>query len=254
MFVEKIDKPHLVTKPIQLLAAWLVGLTVIDASFLGAAKLIGSNTWECGVLVCAAVANVPIFILALFLLQTKFRPEMQEDSFYSEYINRKTGSSVQISKIDFIERQIEEFKQNTQERRLQIESKRITTETEVSINDYLPFYKEIREKLRESNINVSSIFVKLSGINVKPEKNLVAIADDLTAGQILPILKVCCEFPFEGLYRMERIPDVDEEDVYLGPYGRTRTITPFTPELIDEIRNAHEGKQIGFLLKDSEDF
>lgn len=40
-------------------------------------------------LAIAAVANVPIFILSLFLLQTKFRPEMQEDSFYSQHLERK---------------------------------------------------------------------------------------------------------------------------------------------------------------------
>lgn len=78
-----------ITKPIQLLAAWLSGLAVINASFLTGAGTISSPSWIPALLAIAAVVNVPLFILSLFLLQTKFRPEMQEDTFYSEYLKRK---------------------------------------------------------------------------------------------------------------------------------------------------------------------
>lgn len=78
--------PEKVTKPIQLLAAWLVGLTVVNASFLLGAQQIANPPWAASLLVIAAVANVPIFIGALFLLQTKFRPQMQEDSYYAQYL------------------------------------------------------------------------------------------------------------------------------------------------------------------------
>lgn len=72
-----------VTKPIQLLAAWLTGLIVVDAAFLAAANTLLGPAWAKGMLVIAAVINVPLFLISIFLLQTKFRPEMQEDSFYS---------------------------------------------------------------------------------------------------------------------------------------------------------------------------
>lgn len=86
--------PHKITKPIQLLAAWLAGLAIIDGSFLAAAASIQTPTWIPGVLVVASILNVPLFIGSLFLLQTKFRPEMQEDSFYSEYLqNKYSGTS-----------------------------------------------------------------------------------------------------------------------------------------------------------------
>ena len=81
--------PHRITKPIQLLAAWLAGLTFVNGSFLTAAGLLHSPTWLSALLTIAAVLNVPLFIASLFLLQTKFRPEMQEDTFYSKYIERK---------------------------------------------------------------------------------------------------------------------------------------------------------------------
>lgn len=79
-------QPHKVTKPIQLLAAWLLGLTIIDGSFLTAANFLKQPSWASGLLVGAAVVNIPLFLGGLFLLQTRFRPEMQEDSYYSKFL------------------------------------------------------------------------------------------------------------------------------------------------------------------------
>ena len=84
-------QPHRVTKPIQLLAAWLAGLVLVDSAFLTAAGMIPEPSWAPGVLVAASVINVPLFIAALFLLQTRFRPEMQEDQFYAKYLDRRGG-------------------------------------------------------------------------------------------------------------------------------------------------------------------
>lgn len=86
-------EPHRVTKPIQLLAAWLVGLILVDAGFLAAALKITEPGWAAGWLVLAAIVNVPLFLLAIFLLQTRFRPEMQEDTYYAKYLETKTGLS-----------------------------------------------------------------------------------------------------------------------------------------------------------------
>lgn len=65
---------HKITKPIQLLASWLVGLSVINVTFLTAAANITQPSWVAGLLSIAAVINVPIFVISIFLLQTKFRP------------------------------------------------------------------------------------------------------------------------------------------------------------------------------------
>lgn len=92
---------HKITKPIQLLAAWLAGLAVVNGSFLTAAGLLHSPAWLSGLLVIAAVINVPLFIFSLFLLQTKFRPEMQEDTYYSKYLERKySTTSIQVKTVD----------------------------------------------------------------------------------------------------------------------------------------------------------
>ncbi|MFZ6641794.1 hypothetical protein ACO0LL_18795 [Undibacterium sp. TC4M20W] len=103
-------RPDKVTKPIQLLAAWLVGLIVVNASFLLGAQQITNPPWASSLLVVAAVANVPIFIIALFLLQTKFRPQMQEDSFYAQYLKTEREYSqmppTQSLPVDVVEQSI----------------------------------------------------------------------------------------------------------------------------------------------------
>jgi len=68
---QKIE-PAKITKPIQLLAAWLVGLILVNGSFLTAAGIIHDPKWIVPVLVIAAVVNVPVFLICIFLLQTKF--------------------------------------------------------------------------------------------------------------------------------------------------------------------------------------
>ena len=94
--------PHKITKPIQLLAAWLAGLAIINGSFLVGAGSIHEPAWIPALLAIAAVVNVPLFILSLFLLQTKYRPEMQEDTFYSRYLERKYAAPSQPSPpVDF---------------------------------------------------------------------------------------------------------------------------------------------------------
>ncbi len=82
---------HRVTKPIQLLAAWLVGLISIEGAFLTAAKLVITPTWAPVLLVTAAVLYVPLFLVFIFLLQTRFRPQMQEDAFYAKYLEKQLG-------------------------------------------------------------------------------------------------------------------------------------------------------------------
>lgn len=77
-------KPENVTRPFQLLAAWLVALVTLDGSFLTAARLITDPDWAPAALVIASIVNVPVFIGILFLLLTKFRKELQDDKYYSK--------------------------------------------------------------------------------------------------------------------------------------------------------------------------
>src|SRR4030095_967007 len=90
--------PEKVTKPIQLLAAWLIGLIVVNGIFLTAASVMKDDSWERSALVIASIVNVPLFLASMFLLQTRFRPELQEDLFYSQYLDKKSNKIVTVTK------------------------------------------------------------------------------------------------------------------------------------------------------------
>jgi hypothetical protein len=80
---------HRITKPIQLLAVWFSALVLIDSAFLVAAAKIEYPSWVGPMLSIAAVAFVPLFLIAAFLMQTLFRPQLQDDSHYSEWLKRR---------------------------------------------------------------------------------------------------------------------------------------------------------------------
>jgi hypothetical protein len=79
-------QPHRITKPIQLLAVWMAGLIVLVGSFLTGARVLTEPDWLPPFLAIAAVSLVPAFLGLLFLLQTKFRPQLQEDAYYSVWL------------------------------------------------------------------------------------------------------------------------------------------------------------------------
>ncbi|HTJ48460.1 MAG TPA: hypothetical protein VL443_03320 [Cyclobacteriaceae bacterium] len=83
-------KPEKITKPIQLLAVWLIGLILLVGSLLSASATIKSPDWLPAFFAISAVTIIPVFLFLIFMLQTKFRPEMQEDLFYSKYLDKNT--------------------------------------------------------------------------------------------------------------------------------------------------------------------
>jgi hypothetical protein len=77
-------KPESVGNPIQLLAAALVFVIVLDGSFLAAAAAIDRPTWAAGVLTVAAVLNVPAVLGLVFTLQTRHRRQLLSDQEYTK--------------------------------------------------------------------------------------------------------------------------------------------------------------------------
>ena len=153
---------HKITKPIQLLAAWLVGLAIVNVTFLTAAASITQPSWVTGLLSIAAVVNVPVFVVSIFLLQTKFRPEMQEDSYYSDYLNNRQGSF-----------QIKDSSKSSDEIRVSIEalSKKITELAESKPVDLGERVKELisDEKIIELSYKHSGSRT-LSELYIRPEE------------------------------------------------------------------------------------
>lgn len=175
-----------VTKPIQLLAAWLAGLILVNTAFLLTAVKLSNTSWLQALLVIASIINVPTFLAAIFLLQTRFRPEMQEDSFYSKYLETKTGSILQpitttqlskvreeiysasaetISIISDLQKEIEDIRESTGHSRKDTKEQSIQGKISEVTNSFE--WNQFRIRLN-SNLKNANIFKKTLASNGIP--------------------------------------------------------------------------------------
>ena len=240
MTAQKIDASR-VTKPIQLLAAWLIGLVLVDSAFLGAAVTI-TIQWIKAVLVIAAVLNVPVFLFALFLLQTRYRPEMQEDAFYSEYLDKRTRGMVnpeQVRMADSVNEQvlseIQAIKGLLPANAVGMDAERVIERRRysLSINDYLSQFEDLRSKLRAQGFWIKEIFGSTNPDPQVPRVYIISICDDVDLGYVRDVLRLLLKFPsFDGIKFHQRSPNfIDESDVYLGTYDFEKGYAVLTPEL-----------------------
>lgn len=212
--------PEKITKPIQLLGAWLVGLLTIDSAFLIAASKMDLASWQSGALTIAAIVNVPIFIGALFLLQTKFRPELQEDSYYSTYLNSRTNEPIKVTRNEAafieLEKRLEAIERNTAEdQKSSEENKTILSDLSYGINVQLSNRDKILSKLGAHGVLGVSEF----GKNAAPLENLkVAITESISKSALNEILKLARGLGFTHYGFIEAFEEI-EEDVLFGAYG-----------------------------------
>ena len=68
------------------MAVWFIALFLIDSAFLTAAAKITTPTWLAPTL---AISAIVLFLGGVFLMQTVFRKELQDDQFYSEWLKRR---------------------------------------------------------------------------------------------------------------------------------------------------------------------
>jgi hypothetical protein len=236
-------EPHKITKPMQLLGAWLVGLVITDGIFLGAAVSLGEQSWERGVLVLASIANVPLFLFALFLLQTRFRAELQEDTFYSEYINKKSASPIRIDKdtsqdkrLFELEKQLEHIQDllphivSTQNQTGKLD----WTLWPIALNDLHPNFEAIRESLRKFDIPVAVFFGTINN-SEPPKKWVISISPRLPINHCVVLLQAVLQYGFDGIDLSEPEREIEEnEDVYIGSYASDyANVTPALQKLLD---------------------
>ena len=214
-------KAEKITKPIQLLGAWLVGLLSISSSFLVAATNMPSNSWESSALVIAAILNVPIFLGAVFLLQTKFRPELQEDSYYSTYLSQKTNKPITINKREThfyeLEKKLEHIELKL-EKSISQKSNDFTIKENffISINKNLDDYEKIKEKLiSEGILRISNFGLN----NKKPSQGVVAISEYLSKEETNEAIKLVKDLGFKHYSFFNNQAEETREDILVGAYG-----------------------------------
>jgi hypothetical protein len=82
-------KPEKVTTPIQLLAVWFIALLLLTGTIFTAATLIKEPKWVSPLLVISGIILGLIIVVLIFLMQTKFRPEMLSGKEYLQYMDKK---------------------------------------------------------------------------------------------------------------------------------------------------------------------
>lgn len=84
-------KPHKISKGIQLPGFWLAAIILITGALLLAAANIEEPSWVRPLLVIVTVFVIVVGLIAVFLLQTKFRPHLQDDKYYNEWLSTVTS-------------------------------------------------------------------------------------------------------------------------------------------------------------------
>ena len=226
---QKNIEPHKVTKPIQLLAAWLVGLILVNGTFLSTAIAFDACSSERFWLTIASVVNVPLFLGAIFLLQTKFRPELQEDLYYSSYLDKKTQRITELKPIDEIRASLNLLKHEASFSKNSPSSvdgnEPAELDVSVALSKKLPKMTVIRSKLRKLGIHDIRLFdPEASGI--KPTKQHLTINPDIPFSVKLEILSIGAECGFDS-YSYDEPNNVNTEDVYFGGYGYDQESTDY---------------------------
>lgn len=216
-------EPDRITKPMQLLAAWLVGLIVVDSTFLITATQMEPESWERGALVVASIANVPLFLFALFLLQTRFRPELQEDAYYSQYLDRRTNQVVTVRADEVVEKEVLAIRNEVRALATRSEASvaegnegvKAKANAKVGLNRRLEDFAVLRQKMRAAGIPLDDAF----GGDDPPKIRAVAIAGHLPFDERLRFLRLAVEWGFTAYTYFNPAEEDIEQDVLFGSYG-----------------------------------
>lgn len=178
------------------------------------ASNIENPAWGAGALILASVINVPLFLLSIFLLQTKFRPEMQEDSYYSKYLESKTGYTEITLKPS--ERSIPQILESN----TVVHPQNITVwyTTSISVNKNLLQFPAIVAALRAKNIFVRGVFGEGAE---EPDVFQIAVGSGLAKDQIKEIVEIIkplqdgwIDYAFDGHNQSNY-----DNQILIGAYG-----------------------------------
>jgi hypothetical protein len=226
MSSDKIDAPK-INRPIQLLAAWLSGLVITNASFLGAAAALREPQWGAGALVIAAILNVPLFMACIFLLQTKFRPEMQEDAYYSTYLERRYSADSAKSEFyleKILNSSIKEIPlidspnpPNAANRIIEAIPKKDDYGYKIQINDLLIDYEEIRSEIENSGLRIWKTFGSTSDTPSVPKPFIMSMGRHVPVEAFQKSLSVLLDRGLEGLAFSPS--NYNDGFIYIGAYA-----------------------------------
>lgn len=170
-------------------------------------------------LVGAAILNVPIFLIAVFLLQTRFRPELQEDSYYSTYLSQKTNEPISVRKEDIklteLSQKIVNLEATIIERQSPGTSGELLKGVLFGVNKLLPNRDEIKTILRGKGILGVSSF---GNPELLPPKFAVAISEHLPKQVSNYIIEIAKEAGATHYGFFDNLEEETAEEVLFGAY------------------------------------
>ena len=178
-----------------------------------------TGSFESLALVGAAIVNVPIFLIAVFLLQTRFRPELQEDSYYSTYLSQKTNEPISIRKEDTrlteLSQKISNLEIAITERQVPESSSELLKGVLFGVNEFLPNRDEIKAVLRSKGVLGVSSF---GNPDMSPPKFAIAISEYLPKQVSNYIIEIAREAGATHYAFFDNHEEQTAEDVLFGAY------------------------------------
>lgn len=237
-------QPDKITKPIQLLAVWFAGLVLLVGLLLTGARTITEPIWLVPVLAISAILIIPIFLYFVFLLQTKYRPQMQEDTFYSKYLDTSTNKTVILT---------EESKINSTFIELQNQVIQLTESNKAYLKNIENFIKDTTSQ-DAKKISEIEAYIKTSNENfTKVEENIKKSQFQIKLNRLLPKFSEYRLAIFKnGFENVEEFTGGSEKllDMALISVGTNvdpkfvlevvRILHPLGLEVINLINNGHE--------------
>jgi hypothetical protein len=176
------------------------------------------------VLVIGAVLDVPIFLACLFMLQTKFRPEMQEDEFYWRYLEKRY--STETAKTELIEvAKPSDSMLEFEPRRAPVKRRGTPSVAEIHMNDLLPAYQSLREALLKAGYKIYDTFGTTSRGKRVPSPFIIAISDGAAIEAIQDAIKISLPHGLEGVAHASE-PEWPNR-IYIGAYSYE--VNPYVP-------------------------
>jgi hypothetical protein len=262
-------KPEAITKPIQLLAVWLLGLVILVSGLLTAAKVLEHPSWLPVFLSISAVAIIPLFLFLIFLLQTKYRPEMQEDIYYAKYLNEDTNRFERLKKhkeknvaMDEIieisnktKDQLEKMSDmlamlanhnnhnklkpliiDSEEQLNNLQKKLRLNNIELSINKKIPIYNDIVEIIKNVGFTKFDEF----GANYIPNDFVISFGKSIPANIIREIVTPLSKIT-DGYVK---ISTTSENAIVIGSYRYSDKKSKIDNEFIQKLANASDSQNV----------
>jgi hypothetical protein len=175
-----------ITKPIQLLAVWFSGLVILVSLLLAGAKTISTPAWITPLLVISAILIIPLFLYFVFLLQTKYRPQMQEDSFYSKYLDLESKQDLKpdsdnkfINAIAEIENKFQTFSQDQRDKLQDLQQLLSKNENSLDIKKITKVAEELNNEVQNvENLRVQNIKIRVNRTLQKYKKILFTLVQN----------------------------------------------------------------------------